>query len=93
MVSGAGAAALGLGGCTSPEAQRAADSNSILAVFSPPKPADAARWSQDPSDPDKRLRGTSLLANAPFGGEESAEALMAEADAAMYREKKVSKRA
>lgn len=30
---------------------------------------------------------------APFSGEESAEELMAEADAAMYREKKVSKRA
>ncbi|MCA3005414.1 MAG: HEAT repeat domain-containing protein [Phycisphaerales bacterium] len=70
LAASAGAASLSLGGCNSPAAQRAADSNSVLAVFSPPGPADAARWSQDPFDPDKRLRGTNLLANAPFGGED-----------------------
>ena len=40
-----------------------------------------------------RIPLSASIGIAPFGGEESAEALMAEADAAMYREKKVSKRA
>ena len=50
--------------------QQAAKTESIFGLFSPPKPAEAAAWSQDPFDPDKRYRGTNLLANAPFGGEE-----------------------
>ena len=46
-----------------------ADNNSILApIFVQPTPVDAARWSIDPYDADKRARGTNLLANAPFGG-------------------------
>jgi len=59
-----------LGGCLDPETrQTMADNNSILApIFVQPTPVDAARWSIDPYDADKRARGTNLLANAPFGG-------------------------
>lgn len=42
---------------------------SILTIFSPTDPAQAARWAADPYDPDKRQRGLLLLANAPWGGE------------------------
>ena len=42
---------------------------SILDVFQEPTVTDAAVWSIDPYDPDKRYRGTLLLANAPFGNE------------------------
>jgi len=41
---------------------------SILSIFSPPGPEQAARWAADPYDPDKRQRGMLLLANAPWGG-------------------------
>lgn len=48
-----------------------AENESILApLFSQTSPIDAARWSVDPYDADKRARGTLLLANAPFGGGE-----------------------
>ncbi|HYE03461.1 MAG TPA: HEAT repeat domain-containing protein [Phycisphaerales bacterium] len=58
----------GLGACEG--RQRAAESESILAFLpSQPTPAQAAAWFFDPYDPDKRFRGTVLLANAPFGGE------------------------
>jgi hypothetical protein len=57
-------------GCIDPDTrQTMADNESILApIFSQPTPVDAARWSVDPYDADKRARGTNLLANAPFGG-------------------------
>jgi hypothetical protein len=42
---------------------------SILSVFGPPDPAQAAQWAADPYDADKRQRGMLLLANAPWGGE------------------------
>lgn len=42
---------------------------SILEIFQEPTVTDAAVWSIDPYDPDKRYRGTLLLANAPFGNE------------------------
>ncbi|MBX3406880.1 MAG: HEAT repeat domain-containing protein [Phycisphaeraceae bacterium] len=59
-------------GCIDPDARRQmAESESILApFFSQTSPIDAARWSVDPYDADKRARGTLLLANAPFGGGE-----------------------
>ena len=60
--------AAGLAGCQSADTKKAADSNSILAVFSPPTPAQAARWAVDPYDADNRCRGLLLLANAPWGG-------------------------
>lgn len=64
------ALALG-GGCSQQTLDNVEESNSILAFLpSAPTPAEAARWSQDPYDADKRFRGTNLLANAPFGGED-----------------------
>jgi len=45
------------------------EQQSVLTIFSPPDPAQAARWAADPYDPDKRQRGTLLLATAPWGGE------------------------
>lgn len=42
---------------------------SIFQAFSPPTPAEAVAWATDEYDPDKRYRGTLLLANAPWGGE------------------------
>lgn len=44
--------------------------NDMLEGLTAPSPAEAARWAVDPHDPDKRRRGTNLLANAPFGGAE-----------------------
>ncbi len=42
---------------------------SIFQVFTPPTPEEAARWSVDKYDADKRFRGTLLLANATFANE------------------------
>lgn len=50
-----------------PEAQ---DAESVFALLQLPTPAQAARDAADPYDPGKRYRGTVLLANAPFGGED-----------------------
>ncbi len=68
MVASAGIilSATALTGCgAAPEAE------SVFAIVTPsmPTPAEAAAWMFDPYDPDKRFRGTVLLANAPFGGE------------------------
>lgn len=63
-----GVAAAGWG-CES-RGKKARESTSILQVFSPPSPAEAAAWAVDPFDADKRARGTLLLANAPWGGED-----------------------
>lgn len=49
--------------------KKARESTSIMQVFAPPTPEEAARWAVDPFDADKRARGTLLLANAPWGGE------------------------
>lgn len=57
------------GGCQS-RGKQARESTSILQVFSPPTPEEAARWAVDPFNADKRARGTLLLANAPWGGED-----------------------
>lgn len=46
------------------------ETESVLQLFSGPTPVDAVRWATDPVDPDKRVRGTLLLANAPWGGED-----------------------
>ena len=60
-----------LGGCGALDFDGAPEgSNSLLAVLRPPPPGLAARWAIDPDDPDKRYRGTLMLANAPFGGDE-----------------------
>lgn len=63
-------AVAGLSGCDSMNTKAAEESGSIFGLLLPPSPADAARWSQDPYDADRRFRGTNLLANATFGGED-----------------------
>lgn len=66
---GVGAACGVWGGCENREIM--AEKGSILAgVFNMPTPIEAAQWFNDPHDADKRYRGTLLLANAPFGGED-----------------------
>src|SRR5205085_10580382 len=47
-------------------------------ISTQPTPRDAAAWATDTYDADKRARGITLLANAPFGG--------ADAYLAMYRD-------
>lgn len=42
---------------------------SLLQVLAPPSPQYAAELALDQYDPDRRYRGTILLANMPFGGE------------------------
>lgn len=46
------------------------NSESLLTLFQRPPPAQAVRWALDPHSADNRYRGISLLANAPFGGED-----------------------
>ncbi|MBA4039616.1 MAG: hypothetical protein C0468_04720 [Planctomyces sp.] len=65
-----GGLALGLGGCDSGALDRAASSGSLFGLIDTTTPAEAAAMSIDLFDPDKRARGTNLLANAPFGGED-----------------------
>lgn len=65
VVLGALAAAAG---CDVPETARG--SRSLLEVWAPPTPLEAAEMAVDPWDADSRARGTMLLANAYFGGED-----------------------
>ena len=46
------------------------DLSQFTQSFTPPSPAQAARWAADPNDRENARRGTILLANAPFGGTE-----------------------
>jgi hypothetical protein len=56
-------------GITSEQRAQMAEGNSILApVLRQMSPQEAAQWASDPYDADKRARGTTMLANAPFGG-------------------------
>lgn len=71
LLAGALVLSGGLAGCGITPEQRAemAASNSILAPFLKDlSPREAAQWAADPYDADKRARGTTKLANAPFGG-------------------------
>lgn len=43
---------------------------SILELSAPPSPREAAEWAIDPYDANNRYRGTLLLANATFAGED-----------------------
>ena len=43
--------------------------DSVLDLFAPPTPAQAAQWAVDPNSPDNRQQGLLLLANARFGGD------------------------
>jgi len=58
-----------LGGCEALGLELKPGATSIFEAFAGPTPQDAASWAVDPYDPDKRYRGTLLLANAPFAGE------------------------
>lgn len=71
LFAAAPALSAALTGCGITAEQRAqmAESNSILAPFLRDlSPREAAQWAADPYDADKRARGTTKLANAPFGG-------------------------
>lgn len=46
------------------------DMASLSTPFKQTTPAEAARMAVDPTDPDKRREGITLLSNAPFGGVE-----------------------
>ncbi|MEC9374057.1 MAG: HEAT repeat domain-containing protein [Planctomycetota bacterium] len=68
VLSLAALACAAISGCQG-GAPKPGQSESVLDLFAPPSPAEAAAWAVDPFDPDKRQRGLLLLANAPFGGE------------------------
>ncbi|MCC5787406.1 MAG: HEAT repeat domain-containing protein [Phycisphaerales bacterium] len=72
FVGGARAVAAGLslavlGGCALDGRPGA---RTLWEAFAPATPAEAALMALDEEDPDRRFRGTMLLANAPWGGEE-----------------------
>jgi len=45
-------------------------SRTLLEAFAPPTPVEAVDMAFDTENPDRRFRGTMLLANAPWGGED-----------------------
>jgi len=53
-----------LGGCDT----LGSDVGNIFQDIAPPSPRQAAEWALDPHDAENRRRGTTLLANAPWGG-------------------------
>lgn len=65
-----------LAGCDSGEEMRGA--TSLLQLWQPPNPLEAAKMAVDPWDADARARGTMLLANGYFGGEDPYHALYLE---------------
>lgn len=65
-----------LAGCDSPDSMRGA--TSLLQMWQPPSPLEAAEMAIDPWDADARARGTMLLANGYFGGEDPYHALYLE---------------
>lgn len=58
-----------IGGCAAPRLDTKPGATSILSIWAPPTPQQAAEWSVDKYDAEARYRGTLLLANAPFAGE------------------------
>ena len=65
-----------LAGCDAPESMRGA--TSLLQMMRPPDPLVAAEMAINPWDADARARGTMLLANGYFGGEDPYHALYLE---------------
>ncbi|CAE7262685.1 mscS [Symbiodinium necroappetens] len=69
---------LALGGCeqgsmldfSGPQNTSTETNDSILTLFSGPTPVQAVQMATNTADPDERVRGTLLLANAPWGGED-----------------------
>lgn len=59
--------------CDSPDSMRGA--TSLLQAWQPPSPLIAAEMAIDPWDADARAKGTMLLANGYFGGEDPYHAL------------------
>lgn len=57
-------------GCDSMSLSRARGAKSLLALFKPPTPGEAVDMALDKYDADQRYRGTALLANVPYGGED-----------------------
>jgi hypothetical protein len=57
-------------GCRTGSSGARSGTTSVINLFTPPSPTQAAVWAQDEWDADKRQRGLLLLANAPFGGEQ-----------------------
>lgn len=76
VLASAALAAAALSGCDTPDTMRGADS--LLAVWQPPSPLEAAQMAIDPWDADARAKGTMLLANGYFGGEPPYRALYLE---------------
>lgn len=66
-------ALVSLAGCDAPESMRGA--TSLFQVMAPPDPLVAAEMAINPWDADARARGTMLLANSYFGGEDPYHAL------------------
>jgi hypothetical protein len=66
-------ASAALFGCDTDESMRGA--TSLLGMWQPPSPLEAAKDAIDPWDADARARGTMLLANGYFGGEDPYHAL------------------
>lgn len=65
-----GVAASGCGLVEDLGLQRNPNPTNLFDVFTRPSPGQAARWAVDPFNADHRFRGTSLLASAPFAGDE-----------------------
>lgn len=55
-------------GCESAALKKIEQSESILAAFGETTPKEAFMAMEDPHDADRRMRGTALIAAAPFGG-------------------------
>lgn len=72
LVGGWRAVAIGLGGVLLAGCALDArpGARTLWEAFSPVTPGEAALMALDEEDPDRRFRGTMLLANAPWGGEE-----------------------
>ena len=62
-------AILSVTGCNTPKLSTKPGATSILSIWRPTSPEEAARWSVDEFDPELRYKGTLLLANAPFASE------------------------
>jgi len=56
-------------GCDTPPPSPGNQPNSVIGLFAPPSPQEAAAWATDPYSADRRFRGILLLANAQWGGE------------------------
>ncbi len=63
------ASVVSLLGCDTAPPSPGNQPNSVIGLFAPPTPQEAAAWATDPYSADRRFRGILLLANAQWGGE------------------------